>query len=402
MRRCNRGGDLSGRSTIWLLLSCAVLTGSALDIWQVLGLYASSADTSSASGKSSGKSSASGKLPGKSSGKPSATSREERARDIDCSKSRLVYIDMGVNWANTLRLYKDINVCPNAPQWEIYGFEAVPLIQPYANHFVEYLNGQVPAPPRTLPPTGSSEDLAIFGGKYNCTGYNPLAREFKDCMFSRLEDELMKLEPNDRLGSEHTITERLHVASKRNRSPWPRYTFIPAAVGAATKRITMSTSRIGVVRGGGTEAALSSRFRRGKKSQDTAKAWKVIDYDVLQVDSAKWIATHFSEDDFVFVKSDCEGAEHFIVKELIRLEKLCLIDVLAWQCHDLPATPGTREHDINCLQTRALIKQTCPNIRIIEEGPGVYDGFDASTRAELANELGMSWTGLRQKARGSG
>ena len=46
MRRCNRGGDLSGRSTIWLLLSCAVLTGSALDILQVLGLYASSADTS--------------------------------------------------------------------------------------------------------------------------------------------------------------------------------------------------------------------------------------------------------------------------------------------------------------------------------------------------------------------
>ena len=120
----------------------------------------------------------------------------------------------------------------------------------------------------------------------------------------------------------------------------------------------------------------------------------------MQVDSAKWIATHFSEDDFVFVKSDVEGAEHFIVKELIRLEKLCLIDVLAWQCHDLPATPGTHEHDINCLQTRALIKQTCPNIRIIEEGPGVYDGFDASTRAELANELGMSWTGLRQKARG--
>ena len=48
--------------------------------------------------------------------------------------ARLVYLDLGVNWANTLRLYRDLGVCPpDDPRWEIYGFEASPLLHPYVD-----------------------------------------------------------------------------------------------------------------------------------------------------------------------------------------------------------------------------------------------------------------------------
>ena len=53
---------------------------------------------------------------------------------------RHVYIDMGVNWGNTLRLFEDIE--PNATSaFDVYGFEANPLIQPFADSYVQWLNG---------------------------------------------------------------------------------------------------------------------------------------------------------------------------------------------------------------------------------------------------------------------
>ena len=57
---------------------------------------------------------------------------------------RRVFIDLGANWCNTLRLYEDLvdkeTTLPDAP-WEIFAFEASPLIAPYADRFVAWLNG---------------------------------------------------------------------------------------------------------------------------------------------------------------------------------------------------------------------------------------------------------------------
>ena len=47
-----------------------------------------------------------------------------------CSEPRNIYIDLGVNWCNTARLFKDIE--PESLPFYVYGFEASPLIQPFA------------------------------------------------------------------------------------------------------------------------------------------------------------------------------------------------------------------------------------------------------------------------------
>ena len=66
---------------------------------------------------------------------------------------RRVYIDAGANWANTLRLYRDelhklsrfpVKRSTSSQPWEIYAFEASPVIQPFVEDFVKHLNGLAP------------------------------------------------------------------------------------------------------------------------------------------------------------------------------------------------------------------------------------------------------------------
>ena len=56
---------------------------------------------------------------------------------------RRVYIDAGANWANTLRLYDELGTifpdvrAASSQPWEIYAFEASPVIHPCAEEFVK-------------------------------------------------------------------------------------------------------------------------------------------------------------------------------------------------------------------------------------------------------------------------
>ncbi|CAJ1336650.1 unnamed protein product, partial [Effrenium voratum] len=95
-------------------------------------------------------------------------------------KPRQVYMDLGTNWANTLRLYRDMTRRPGA--WEVYGFEANPYIQPYVDHFVRYLNGAGPKPVLTLPPAGSNKKLRTYGEMFGCRG-----DRVKECMMEKFK-----------------------------------------------------------------------------------------------------------------------------------------------------------------------------------------------------------------------
>ena len=81
---------------------------------------------------------------------------------------RRVFIDLGANWANTLRLYEDLMPAMAGQPWEVYGFEASPFIQPCLEKFVAFLNGQGPRPPTIVPPSGSSLHLNEFAERYGC------------------------------------------------------------------------------------------------------------------------------------------------------------------------------------------------------------------------------------------
>merc|ERR1711879_562892 len=54
---------------------------------------------------------------------------------------------------------------------------------------------------------------------------------------------------------------------------------------------------------------------------------------VAVVDFVSWLTSHFNQDDYVFVKMDIEGAEFSVLKALMDSGKACLVDILAFECH---------------------------------------------------------------------
>ena len=51
--------------------------------------------------------------------------------------SPAIYVDLGVNWANTLFLFEPLR-SPQRPYWTVVGFEASPLVQSFAEDYFSY------------------------------------------------------------------------------------------------------------------------------------------------------------------------------------------------------------------------------------------------------------------------
>lgn len=108
---------------------------------------------------------------------PSAAPVDGRT-EVPCQ--RHVYIDLGVNWANTLRLFETMQPRKANLPWDVFGFEASPLIQPYAERFCAWLNGEHDQPKMCLPPSGSTHNLASYSRAVGCRARSLVA--MRACM----------------------------------------------------------------------------------------------------------------------------------------------------------------------------------------------------------------------------
>ena len=90
---------------------------------------------------------------------------------IACATPRHVFVDLGVNWCNTIRLFEDVEVNKSAVSaYHVYGFEASPLIQPFAEEYFAWLNDErVDEPETCLPRSGSTSHLLQFAPVYGWT-----------------------------------------------------------------------------------------------------------------------------------------------------------------------------------------------------------------------------------------
>lgn len=261
-----------------------------------------------------------------------------------CSSPRNVYIDMGVNWCDTLDLYK---LLPShlrghaGRSWDVYGFEASPLIQAHAEECTLALNAGLPLPVPPVPPTGSSAALSRYISRYNCRNASSLERSrdkvhlaWLRCVYHALQPELARLHENPRLDGT-LLADRLRgaascpstpITSRTAMAEHDRYRLMPAAVGAANGTVELYGGREQLLRGGllgHPNLAAQSWERVGREAKQR----------VPVVDVAAWMGSSFSRADFVVVKMDVEGAEHEIVPRLIALQAAALIDVFLWECH---------------------------------------------------------------------
>ena len=189
------------------------------------------------------------------------------------SAPRNVYVDVGANWANTLRLYHDVaehfKLAPHAAPWEVYAFEASPYIQPYVEAFVEHLNSGAAPPCLTVPPAGSTWTLAEYAYHYGCCAGSNASNSweeysqrldgqhchfhccdtespsgtspgFAECMYNLFETPVNRLVSSPVLNDSTLVASRLEQAAlppTHLRRDEARYTFVPAAAGSTTRNV---------------------------------------------------------------------------------------------------------------------------------------------------------------------
>lgn len=236
------------------------------------------------------------------------------------SVQRRVYIDLGANWANTLRLYRDLEprADVSAGPWEVYAFEASPFIQPYLEQFTTWLNGVGPKPAVTVPPSGSTKHLALYAHRYGCP--TSPDEQMRQCMWEVFREPLQALKPDPSLGDWELIKSRLAMAAQPLvANSHDRYVSVPAAAGAKT-----GTLNLGLM-------TAEQMIRGGANSSERNVGPQMT---VPLVDFANWFSANFRQEDYVIVKMDIEGAEFSILNKLLDAGHGCLFDILAWECHD--------------------------------------------------------------------
>ena len=271
-----------------------------------------------------------------------------------------LYVDMGANWANTLRLGPEL--FPNRDAWLTVAFEASPLIQPFVDEYVRFLNGERPeAPTVCLPRSGSTPHLRRYAQALGCLRKSDEA--MRACMWTALAPHLSALHANPALNSSALINARMNEASniaslECANGCVDRFVAVPAAVGIRSEWISMWGSPQQLIRGGAKPSAL-------------VPAETEHLHTVLSVDVVSWLRRAARRAKFVFLKMDVEGSEHNILRRMEARGVHRFIDAIALECHDFVG---------QCAATWKRIRRW--NVTVINETS--YDGMDTQTAAETS------------------
>ena len=298
--------------------------------------------------------------------------------------ARRVYIDLGTNWCGTIMQYREHELPPQSNDrsqiyaaWEVYGFEASPLIQPYVEEYMTWLDGRrATMPVLCVPPSSSSKQLAKWAPIYECPA-SP-AEDMRQCMWRKLAPHLAALKPNPRLNRSSLVEARLRIAHRRRCPQLPtansrsfgngtRFTFIPAIAAPSSEgewmRIWSPAGQ--TIRGGGltTSRETVDALLPPEAMSNSTAGW----YKVLVADVSSWLIQSFAPKDHVVLRMDIEGSEHALLREMIKSGAIGLVDHLHFEC-------------------RAKTKKQCAKLKdaVLAANPSIKVQNDAS-RAHQQN-----------------
>lgn len=286
--------------------------------------------------------------PGSSSPRPQPSSIQLPAASRDASSIQLpaaprdaprsIYIDLGANWANTLRLYKVLQRAvrhqdgsggpPSSPcAWEVIAFEASPVMHPFLDRFVTWLNGKGPQPELTLPPVGGSIQMLEYAKRFGCPHRHNHSEymQMYGCMARLFAAPIAALRVDPALAAHSLLSARLEEAAASGCAERPKYTLVPAAVGAQTGTLQLHWPYGLLLYSPTVPIDQQERIPLPVQVPETLP--------VAVVDFREWLVRHFRDADTLVVKMDVEGAEHEILRAMIADGSIRLVDVLALECH---------------------------------------------------------------------
>ena len=314
--------------------------------------------------------------------------------------TRRIYIDLGVNWCNTILQYRQYEPANASTAkyagWEVFGFEASPLIQPYVEDHMAWLDGRRSDKPIScLPSAGSSKNLAKWAPHYGCP--TAPAEPMRKCVWTKLAPHLAALKPSPRLNRTTLVDARLKTASMRRcgrgvSSSRARFTFVPAAAAGPSSAgfMWIWSPPEQTIRGGGHPFNVKPGWGISKTDIPTEKAPKHHSepggttgwFKVRAVDVSGWIQASFSPLDHVVLKMDIEGGEFPLMREMIRSNALSLVDVLFLECHsDGPA---------DCMRLKREVRRVNPFMQMLQEERTFKDERDVDPEARVPSSEEMA------------
>ena len=288
-----------------------------------------------------------------------------------------LYLDLGANWANTLRLGPDL-FPEMGGAWVTAAFEASPLIQPFLDEYVDYLNGERPSEPTAcLPRSGSTPHLRRYAKYLACD--HARDDEMRGCVMRALAPHLSALRANPELNSSALLDARreriARLLTQDCHVNCSRFVAVPAAVDIHDGWMRLSGSPVQLIRGGAKRSTLAPEEKQHV-------------HTVRTIDVVGWVESLARLAKFVFIKMDVEGAEHAILKRMEERGVHKLVDALALECHDFGG---------QCAGTLQRIRNW--GIRLVDER--VYGGMDnqSATEARLPPECAVISRARREYGR---
>jgi hypothetical protein len=248
---------------------------------------------------------------------------------------RRVYLDLGANWANTLRLHHKLqNFLPFnrtrsegsscSYDWEIYSFEPSPVMQPYVDAYAGFLNGKRTKPILTVPPIGGTLQMLPYAKRLGCPSQHD-HRQYPSmyaCMNRIFAGAYSNLQVDVRLNGTALLQTRMDEAASPNsggrNSNAERYTFIPAAAGVGAESIDVSWP----------SGLFFSSASTGTSPFVSRPPHIPEHMRAPVVDVPTWVKRHFSARDLIIIKMDVEGAEHRILRKMATDGTLSWVSVL--------------------------------------------------------------------------
>lgn len=232
---------------------------------------------------------------------------------------RNVFIDLGANWCNTMCLFKSERISTNRPFWQVYAFEAAPIIAAYVESCAHQLNHNLPLLQPPLPSTGSSSDLFAVADRFGCASHPERLR----CVRARILEISQNISFKYPEVSDEEVERRLLGASECVLHNSTIFKAIPRAASKDASGVEMyAVDDIFQLVRGGALPRNSGVIPKGSKASR-----------VKSVKIATWIRESFTEEDFVVLKMDVEGAEQMLIPDLVAHGAFKLIDMLFWECH---------------------------------------------------------------------
>ena len=293
---------------------------------------------------------------------------------------RRIFVDLGANWCNTLKLYEQLpaqwtRALPTT-RWEVYAFEASPLITPFVEQCARELSAgrELPVPP--VVPAGSTKELIKLQTQASICPSTPEAlgidvrnlsaaharqavtRQRRECALRASRRGLARLKSDPALYLPEVLAGRLASARGCRRAGnhgHAMVTLLPAAAGATNGSMLLWGTNEDLVSGG-----LTSERKLVRLGSNRAR------HKVPVVDVAAWLLASFKETDIVVLKIDIEGAEHALIPRLIASNATRLLDAVLWECHRVTGKSSCRDHQ------KALEMAKVP---IVLQEPYNFDGW---------------------------